>query len=356
MTLVIIALSITFMVLIVSTASALPVYKTASSNGSSSVYVLPNSSSMVVGSIGLENVKVYWQEGGYYYIEYVISGYDGYKRGYVPTSKINVSNVKVNTYPAWPTKTLINQTVYNRANTGSYVIGTVWSTDNITVLQEDFNGLYIQYPISGGYKRGYVIRANVNNNITSGYSLTMAQNGAWMWYYAQTDVEQGTYPIGTGFEFADRVRSGGVWDYKQGFQKGYLYNYNGSSVIGEDLGNMHYGYIGRYAGFGRTLLSSAAGAYQIYSGTWQINWYSTYFDDPNDQHWIDYGMNMFDYNGLPTASSSAAPSSSSASFDPTLFKPEEIDNLLTPEEKKKIKDLAIENSKKIKSKQPLETK
>ena len=359
-------LTMIFMVLLVSTAFALPPYTNASSNGSTSVYVMPNSSSITVGSIGVESVKVYWQESGYYYIEYVVSGgaYGGYKRGYVPTSKINVSGISVNTYPAWGTKTYSNQTVYDRSATNSYVIGSVLSTDNISIIREDGSWYFIQYPVTGGYKRGYVPKITVNSNITSGYTQTMAQNGAWMWSYAQVDVQQGTYPIGTGYEFVNRVKTNGVWDYKQVFTSGYSYNYNGSSVSDEDLGNMHYGYVGRFAGFGRTLLSSAAGVYQICSGTWQTSWYSTYFDDPNDQHWIDYGMNMYDYYGLPSslaAKSATTPAAISAEsdtpkFDPTLFTPEQINALLTPEQQKEIKTLAIENSKKIKNKQPLDSK
>lgn len=355
-----------FMVALATTALALPTYTTASTNSSTNVYCLANSSSMVVGSIGVESVKVYWQENGYYYIEYTVSGgaYGGYKRGYVPTSKINVSGIKDNNYPAWPTNTTSNQTIYNRSATNSYVIGTVFSTDKISVIREDGSWNFVEYPVSGSYKRGYVPRSTVVSNLTKGFSSKLLANGAWMWYYAQTDMSLGTYPIGTGFEFANRVQTNGIWDYKQVFTTGYSYTYNGSNVKDQDLGNMHYGYVGRYAGFSRTLLSSAAGAYQIYSGTSSPFWYASYFDDPNDQYWINYGMNMKDNNNLPSSSLAASSSlstssnltvsSDSATFNPNLFTPAEIDSLLTPQEKQEIKDLAKSNSTKIKNKQPLE--
>ena len=37
-----------------------------------------------------------------------------------------------------------------------------------------------------------------------------------------------------------------------------------------------------------------AGAYQIYSGTWDEAWGSTYFDDPKDTANIRWGAQIFD--------------------------------------------------------------
>jgi hypothetical protein len=53
------ALTLILMGVFSSQAFALPNYVNGSSTGSTNVYVLPNSSSMVVGSIGVESVKVY---------------------------------------------------------------------------------------------------------------------------------------------------------------------------------------------------------------------------------------------------------------------------------------------------------
>lgn len=164
--LAIIVLTMLFIVLLTSTAFALPAYTTANSNSGTNVYCSPNSSSMVVGSIGVESVKVYWQESGYYYIEYVVSGggYSGYKRGYVPTGTINVSGIGDISYVPWPSNTTSNQTVYDRPITTSYVIGTVYSTDSIIILQEDGSWYFIQYPITGGFKRGYVPKSTIPGN------------------------------------------------------------------------------------------------------------------------------------------------------------------------------------------------
>ncbi|WP_429675249.1 polymorphic toxin type 44 domain-containing protein [Bacillus mexicanus] len=53
----------------------------------------------------------------------------------------------------------------------------------------------------------------------------------------------------------------------------YIFNTKGGcyNPTGEDLGNIHYGYVGRAAGFSDSFLRTAAGAYQIYSGTSRVN-------------------------------------------------------------------------------------
>ncbi|NQX69402.1 hypothetical protein HQN90_25015 [Paenibacillus alba] len=80
--------------------------------------------------------------------------------------------------------------------------------------------------------------------ITSEFSLKMRQNAAYMAYYALNDAQQGTYPIGTGQEFASKVPSGGPWDYKKDYKNADGYGFGGNWMRGEDIGNMHYGYVG----------------------------------------------------------------------------------------------------------------
>ncbi len=47
-------------------------------------------------------------------------------------------------------------------------------------------------------------------------------------------------------EFAGRVKSGGVWDYKgKEPYKSKYFKYDGATLVGEDIGNMHYGFTGR---------------------------------------------------------------------------------------------------------------
>ncbi|MFZ5591264.1 MAG: polymorphic toxin type 44 domain-containing protein [Bacillota bacterium] len=159
-------------------------------------------------------------------------------------------------------------------------------------------------------------------DITKEFSDIMAKNAAYMVYYAQQDIKQKTYPYYTGKKFASKVRTGGDWDYKQKYGTKKLYTFNGKVLSGEDMGNMHYGFVGRSATFGKNLLLSAAGAYQIYSGTSYPGWWNSYFDDPLDQAWIKYGIDLWDNNSLPK---SIKKNYGSASFD-----------ILTMEEKSSI--------------------
>lgn len=182
-------------------------------------------------------------------------------------------------------------------------------------------------------------------NVTSSFSLTMRKNAAYIAYYAYNEEQQGTYPIGTGEEFASKVKTGGPWDYKQTFGSNIQYIYNDNVVFGEDLGNMHYGYVGRGAGFSDTLLKSAAGAYQIYSGTSSIKWYASYFDDPNDQKWIQYGIDMWNKGTIPISSSYYVANSllaDASKIDTSLF------SLLTPAQKKEIEEKVKKDSARIK--------
>ncbi|HBC94213.1 MAG TPA: hypothetical protein DCZ10_15285, partial [Pelotomaculum sp.] len=70
-------------------------------------------------------------------------------------------------------------------------------------------------------------------------------------------------------------------------------------VTGEDIGNFHYGFVGRAATFEAPLLLSAAGAVQIATLHSNPMWYSTYFDEPKDQVMIIYGISMWDNNSWP---------------------------------------------------------
>ncbi|WP_405081039.1 polymorphic toxin type 44 domain-containing protein [Paenibacillus chitinolyticus] len=182
--------------------------------------------------------------------------------------------------------------------------------------------------------------------ITSEFSLKMRQNAAYMAYYALNDAQQNTWPIGTGKEFASKVPSGGPWDYKKVYKNADGYGFGGNWMRGEDLGNMHYGYVGRAAGFSNTLLSSAAGAYQIYSGTASIGWWNSYFDDPMDQEFINLGVNYWNNSNLPTQ----WPPSFSAQSSPNITdKNDPLFDLLTPQQKEEIEQKVATRSAQIKA-------
>ncbi|KXH83752.1 polymorphic toxin type 44 domain-containing protein [Sporosarcina sp. HYO08] len=180
-------------------------------------------------------------------------------------------------------------------------------------------------------------------DLTKSFSTTMKKNAAYMSQYALSEKQlTNTYPLATGVEFASKVKSGGPWDYKRTYRG--KYKYNGLNLTGEDLGNMHYGFVGRGAFFSRTLLSSVAGAYQIYSGTSHAKYYASYFDDPNDQKWINYGMNLWDNASLPSLMHSDE------------FINYSLLDLLTAEEKIEIREKVLRDSKNIAEQQNQELK
>lgn len=101
--------------------------------------------------------------------------------------------------------------------------------------------------------------------------------------------------INAGMYFANRVRSNAIWDYKKLFSS---YNSITNLKIGstyyflkaEDIGNIHYGYVGS-ALFSPTVLKVFAGLVNALNNQITWSWVSTYFDDPADQLAIQRGIN-----------------------------------------------------------------
>lgn len=104
----------------------------------------------------------------------------------------------------------------------------------------------------------------------------------------------GTATMTAGIYFAERVKSGGIWDYKGplGWRTYYTIPELNVTMNGETIGNFHYGYVGSSC-FGATTLKSFAGLAQIVSGTSDMSYYDSYFDDPADQEDIQWGINIY---------------------------------------------------------------
>lgn len=93
--------------------------------------------------------------------------------------------------------------------------------------------------------------------------------------------------------FAALVRSGGDWDLKVFLGRTTHYFIDGNRRTGGHIGNYHYGYMGTAIGYGSTTLRSAAGLYQIVSGTSDWSFWKHWFDDPVDQTAIFDGINAY---------------------------------------------------------------
>lgn len=97
-----------------------------------------------------------------------------------------------------------------------------------------------------------------------------------------------------GLYFAEREKTGGIWDLKSilGKNNNFFVSEIDNNMTGEEIGNFHYGYVGKSV-FSRTTLLSAAGMYQVISGTSSWGYFNSYFDDPADQSQINLGINWY---------------------------------------------------------------
>lgn len=156
-------------------------------------------------------------------------------------------------------------------------------------------------------KRTALFESPVKTNLArvQSYAATFDLNGAaWRNGQYMAELAAAARPLGipgrasvyaTFYQF---VRNGGPWDYKQtlGSTSTYSVTIGGTtfSLTGEQIGNIHYGYVGRAAEIPAITLRSAAGAAQYAAGTSDPSFWSSYFDDPRDQVEINRGINWRD--------------------------------------------------------------
>ena len=101
--------------------------------------------------------------------------------------------------------------------------------------------------------------------------------------------------------FVNKVRPNGDWDFKS--QDGWSLNpntkyiYNGEELRFDDIGNIHYGYVGRVL-FDTDTLLQAGGAVQILTMTSDKSYKNSNYDDPRDQWAISYGAKLWDEGGV----------------------------------------------------------
>ncbi len=97
--------------------------------------------------------------------------------------------------------------------------------------------------------------------------------------------------------FIDKVKPGGEWDFKSqeswNLNASKTYKYNNVTLRYDDIGNIHYGYVGRVL-FSEENLLKAGGFVQICTKSSKIKYYKTNFDDPRDQWAISLGSALWD--------------------------------------------------------------
>lgn len=95
--------------------------------------------------------------------------------------------------------------------------------------------------------------------------------------------------------FIDKVKTGGDWDFKNNpdwnLNDSDIYVYKGLVFRKDEISNIRFGYVGA-ALFELYALKAGAGVYQIISGTSQISYFTSFFNDPVDAKAIEYGYRM----------------------------------------------------------------
>jgi len=126
---------------------------------------------------------------------------------------------------------------------------------------------------------GYTLDRTIAETSRFGAGPPMSQGGA-------EGIGRGAM---AGWEWFNRVRPGGRWDFKSLDKK------TGGHPEYEDFGNLNYGATGRQLGIPASVLRRAAGFVQQYGGARDPkfgHWYGgyPYGDDPVDQALIDQGI------------------------------------------------------------------
>lgn len=108
-------------------------------------------------------------------------------------------------------------------------------------------------------------------------------------------------------DFYNQVHDGATWDHKNYVSEnlgGKIELVAGLEVDFDVYSNIHYGFIGRSAGFDSNILLGGAGAQQIISAMkpdskteTHLEWAPDFFDDPRDQAAIRIGMELYDTYG-----------------------------------------------------------
>lgn len=70
------------------------------------------------------------------------------------------------------------------------------------------------------------------------------------------------------------------------------------TVTGSNLGNFLYGYVGKVVGYSDRVLLVMGGVAAIIADTADFRHWRTYFDDPEDQAMISWGIAVFNVHSV----------------------------------------------------------
>ena len=128
----------------------------------------------------------------------------------------------------------------------------------------------------------------------------MMSNAGYLYRYACRQGKRGYLgKINILHKFYKLVKTGGKWDlknksaWKLKSKKDY-YIFFKDKLTAEDVGNVHFGFVGSVL-FSSVTLCTGAGIYQIISGTSDWKYWKSFFDDPRDTRCILIGHSYWSH-------------------------------------------------------------
>lgn len=95
-------------------------------------------------------------------------------------------------------------------------------------------------------------------------------------------------------EFMKLVRNSGEMDLKnQPEWQHSAYIYDGELVDQDALGNINYGFFGRFCNIPEIVLLAGGGFAQVMAGTYDLEYWVTFFDDPRDAYRVMQGIELY---------------------------------------------------------------
>ena len=128
-------------------------------------------------------------------------------------------------------------------------------------------------------------------DITKKLTSAMVENSVELTFYKE---HYGL--LAAVLHFYQNVKPGGAWDFKSqeewDLNNNASYLFNGTILRYDDIGNIHYGFVGRVI-FSEETLLLAGGVVQIRTGTSKWSYWKSNFDDPRDQWAIQIGCDLW---------------------------------------------------------------
>ena len=181
------------------------------------------------------------------------------------------------------------QSRYYNPFTGRFLNADIYcDTGTDTTLSTNMFAYCENNPINKSDQTGFRV-IDITNRLTK----VMLKNAKYLYNLARKCKWFGIAGrVGLLYKFYKLVKTGGKWDLKN--QKSWKlskknhFKFHGRIVDSQDVGNIHFGFVGSVV-FKAVTLCTGAGIYQIFSGTSSWSYWYSFFDDPRDTRYILLG-------------------------------------------------------------------